>query len=76
MATIAVNGHEVPLVILIEDGGFVKVLAYLSYIRFGLAQCSIMVEEEILANYGVIKEGILQARSQDIDGFYSLLHPG
>ena len=64
------NGHEIPLVLPIDDGGFVKVPAHLIYIRFGLADSSIMVEEEILANYGVIKEGTLQARSKDIDGFY------
>ena len=70
IATIAVNGHEVPLVLPIDDGGFVKVPADLLYISFGLGESSMMVEEEILANYGVIKEGILKARCENDEGFY------
>ena len=43
------------------------------YIEF---ETSMMVEEEILTNYCIIKEGILQARCEDDGGLYSLLEPG
>ena len=52
-----------------------KVLANLLYIRFRLVEYFIMVEDEILANHGVIEEGILQAQFEDDEGILWLLHP-
>ena len=76
MASISVRGDEVPLVLPVGESGFVKVTSNLLYIRFGLAESSIMVEEEVLEKYGIVKEGILQSRCTEDEGFYWLLHPG
>jgi hypothetical protein len=59
MASISVRGDEVPLVLPIGETGYVKVTSNLLYIRFGLAESSIMVEEEVLEKYGIVKEAIL-----------------
>jgi hypothetical protein len=76
MANILAAGHDVPLKVPIGEEGFVRVPAHLLHIRFGFCESSIMLEEEVLANYGVIKEAILQSKCSDKEGFYWLLHPG
>ena len=76
MANILAIGHNVPLKVPIGEEGFVRVPAHLLHIRFGFCESSIMLEEEVLANYGFIKEAVLQSKCSDKEGFYWLLHPG
>jgi hypothetical protein len=46
MACIRVDGHDIPLVFPIDEGGRARVLRHLLHVRFGLVESSIYVEEE------------------------------
>lgn len=76
IANISIRGQEVLIVLLVGESSFVKVTSNLFYIRFGLAKGSIMIEEEILEKYGVIKDGILQTRCRGDKSYCWFLHFG
>jgi len=46
MACIHIDGHEVPLVFPIHDGGRARVLCHLLHVHFKLVESSIYIKEE------------------------------
>lgn len=76
MASIVARGHQVPFLLPLGSQGFVHVSAHLLHVHFGFFPSSIIIEEEVRCDYGVVKESILQARCSDHEGFYWLLPAG
>jgi len=58
MASIRADGHEVPLVLPLGEGGFAIVSSHLFHVRFRFVQSSIYVEEEVISDSGQLKESI------------------
>lgn len=59
----------------IAKEGFIKVLSRLLHIRFGFCESSNTLEEEVLAEYGIVNEAALHTKYNDKDEFYWFLHP-
>jgi len=53
-----VDGHEIPLVLLLGEDGFAIVSSHLLHVQFGFSQSSIYVKEEVMSNFGLQKESI------------------
>ena len=73
MARIYVGGHDVRLVVEMGWEDVARVLAHALAIRFDLVATSIIVELEVCDKNGAIKEGVLQTRGDDLDGYYWML---
>jgi len=68
MACIRVDGHDVPLVFLVEYGGRAKVMSHLLYVRFRFVESSIYVEEERKSDSGQLVESIPVVKSEEEKG--------
>ena len=58
MASIRVDGYDIPLVFPIGDGGRARVPCHLLYMRFTFVESSIYVEEEKRSNFGEVVQSI------------------
>ena len=63
MASIRVDGHEVPLVFPLDEQGCATMSTHLLHVRFKFVESSIYVEEEKHSESGEIQQSILVARS-------------
>jgi len=59
MASIRVDGHEILLVPLLEEEGYIVLSLHLVHVRFGFVQTSNYIEEEVMSNFGRLKESVL-----------------
>jgi len=75
MASIRADGHEVPLVLPLGEGGFTIVSSHLLHVRFGFVLSSIYVEEEVLSDSGRLKESIHMPKLVANDGHVWHLFP-
>lgn len=55
MDSIVTIGHEVPFILPLGTESFLHVLIHLFHVLFGFTHFSIIIEEEVHGNYGVIK---------------------
>jgi len=76
MACIPVNGHEVPLLFPVEDGGQARVLSHLLHVRFRFVESSIYVEEERMSELGKVKQFVSVVKSAEDEGHCWYLSPG
>jgi len=52
MACIRVDGHDVPLVFPVDDGGQARIMSHLLHVRFRFVESSIYVKEERKSDSG------------------------
>jgi hypothetical protein len=76
MACIRVDGHEVPLMFPVEDGGRARVLSHLLHVRFRFVESSVYVEEEKMSESGKLKEFVPVLKSMEDAGHCWYLSPG
>ena len=76
MASIRVDGHEVPIVFPLDEQGCATVSSHLLHVRFNFVESSIYVEEEKHLESGEIQQSIPIARSTSSDGCCWYLRSG
>ena len=76
MASIRVDGHEVPLIFPLDEQGCATVSTHLLHVRFKFVESSIYVEEEKHSESGEIQQSIPIARSTASDAHYRYLRSG
>ena len=76
MASIRVDGYDIPLVFLVGDGGRARVPSHLLHVRFRFLESSIYVEEEQRSESGDVVQSIPVGKAAE-DGTYAwYLPPG
>jgi len=68
MACIHIDGHEVSLVFLVNEGGFARVLRHLLHVCFKSVESSIYVEKERRSKLGELQQSILVVKSVEDEG--------
>ena len=76
MASIRVDGYDIPLVFPIGDGGCARVPCHLLHVRFRFVESSIYVEEEKRADSGEVVESIPVVKSAKVGTYCWYLPPG
>ena len=76
MASIRVDGYNIPLVFLIGDGGHARVPCHLLHIRFRSVESSIYVEEEKRSDSVEVVQSIPVVKSAEAGIYCWYLPPG
>ena len=76
MASIRVDGYEIPLVFPVGDGGRARVPSHLLHVRFRFVESSIYVEEEQRSESGDMVQSILVGKSAEAGTYAWYLPPG
>jgi len=63
MASIQVDGHEVPIVFLVDDVGYSRVLSHLLHVRFRFVESSIYIAQDKMSETGKLQQSIPVERS-------------
>jgi len=63
MASIRVDGHEVLLLLHLNEDGVAEVTSHLLHVRYGFLRASIYVEEEIMSDAGALLQSVLISKS-------------
>ena len=75
MASIRVDGYDIPLVFPISDGGCARVPCHLLHIRFRFVESSIYVEEEKRSDSGEVVQSIPVVKSEEAGTYCWYLPP-
>ena len=75
MASIRVDGYDIPLVFAIGDGGRTRIPCHLLHVRFRFVESSIYVEEEKRSDSGEVVQSILVVRSSEAGTYCWYLPP-
>ena len=76
MASIRVDGYDIPLVFLVGDGGHARVPSHLLHMRFRFVESSIYVEEEHRSEVGDVVKSIPVGKSAEAGTYAWYLPPG
>jgi len=76
MASIIARNHGIPFVLPLGTQGFVHVPAHFLHVRFRFSPFSIVIEEEVQGDDGVVKESILQLKCSNQEGFFGFFLQG
>jgi hypothetical protein len=68
MASIRVDGHEVPIVFPLGEGSRATVCSHLLHVRFKFVESSIYIEEEQYSESGQLQQSIPVVKSVSTDG--------
>lgn len=70
MASIRVDGHEVPIVFPLDEGGRATVFSHLLHVRFKFVESSIYIEEEQYSEAGQLQQSFPTMKSVSDEGHY------
>ena len=76
MASIRVDGYDIPLVFLVGDGGRARVPSHPLHVRFRFVESSIYVEEEQRSESGDVVQSILVGKAAEARTYAWYLPPG
>ena len=76
MASIRVDGYDIPLVFPVGDGGHARVPSHLLHVRFRFVESSIYVEEEHRSEAGDVVKSIPIGKSAEAGTYAWYLPPG
>ena len=76
MASIRVDGYDIPLIFPVGDGGHARVPSHLLHVRFRFVESSIYVEEEHRSEAGDVVKSIPVGKSAEARTYAWYLPPG